>query len=258
MTQAKSGSTRSVHLVLTNWKRPSNLPPIIKAFRGQVDRITLIDNSQHGEFEGVPIVNLFAPENETIEMVDDYWQVKGNGGPPIRFAPGLQASMDFDFTLFWDDDLLPPGGLVDSFLACSVDENVGEFGIIGRRFSDSGAYIRRNVKRKEDCLVEVNMCCRCHFMPSHLIHEIYAVREYLLTLGADRDALWRNDDLLITAMCVMTGRRSYLIPKSEKHQDLPAPFALPASMGGLDEFMKERNALSKLIWKNKSQLEKFR
>lgn len=237
----------TVHLILTNWKRPDNLDPIVAAFRDSVAKITVMDNSPPGS-PPYTVTDL-----HDGGLVDNVWTAYDNGGPPIRFAPALH-DLDHPYTLFWDDDLLPPDGLVEEFLRVANGmpdapghDTFGELGIIGRMFDDSGAYVRRNVARKTSP-VQVDLCCRAHFMRTIFVPCIYEARQRLTMLGATNGQVNRHDDLLITAACKFTGMGSYLIPAGPRHKDLPAPHALPTTFeGGLDAFVLERSDLFRLI-----------
>lgn len=240
-----------MHLILTNWKRPDNIPAIVKAFRPSVSKITVIDNAP-------PETALYARADYLRDegLIDDYWTAIKNGGPPIRFAPALH-DLESKYTLFWDDDLLPPEGVVEAFIdSANAFEfgypdtllTFGELGIIGRNFDSNGDYIRRNVRRQDESPCPVDLCCRAHFMRTVFVSQVYAVRDTLLMNGASKGALSRHDDLLITAACKLKRYGSYLIPAGPKHRDLPAPHALPTTFdGGLDAFVKERSDLYRLI-----------
>src|SRR5690349_15775309 len=115
-----------VLIVLTNWMRPSNIPQIVRAFRGQSvsSRMVLVDNSP--------------PEssqlgNDVLLQFDDVWRLQQNHGPPCRFAPAL-LQHDSRYILFYDDDCLPSPRAVENLLdvADRLGNNFSTIGQVGR------------------------------------------------------------------------------------------------------------------------------
>lgn len=238
--QAMSDKT---HLVLTNWRRPRNLPAIIDSFDDYVGRITLVDNS-------LPEYRFDHSYSRWVAL-DDVWQIRQNGGPPIRFAAGLQY-MRHEYTLFWDDDLVPKDGgdLVARFEYTAQRDAFAELGIIGRRFGPNGEYVRRNVRRGS-IVTDVDMCCRAHFVKTHEIPAIYEFRnllaQHLLEADGDIDCLERHDDLLCIGLQFASGCPAKLITlpegQREDHNDLDDSHAL----GARPDFVEERTALIQVI-----------
>jgi len=236
--------------ILTNWKRPQNLPRICKAVRQQShpSALYIVDNSPDG----------ILPPMAT-ELADDVWRVGVNGGPPIRFAPAFKL-WQYDYFLFLDDDLIPGEKCIENCLDHCRDIPI--LGEIGRRFVvENGAwrYRRVNVAQSPSLPVPVDMTARAHFVRADCIHHACELGHAMWSrYGSEVEReLFVNDDILLCLSVAMrTDRVPHLMPYCEpqrrlRMKDMDAPHAINASAGFLEQRDRFINRFAEMGWRQK-------
>lgn len=112
-----------VEVVLTNWRRPANIPRVRDSIRAQTERVrlTLIDASERG--------------NECDASRFDRVFRMPNCGSWNRMV--IAGGYDCEYTLFIDDDVLAGPTMVEEFLrfADAVENKFAVLGFKGRRWT---------------------------------------------------------------------------------------------------------------------------
>lgn len=222
----------SVLVVLTNWKRPQNIPACIRAWRKQSvapDKIIVVDNSpmssenQDRGYERYPYPPAYA------DMPDNVWRIGENLGPPCRFAPALML-YQYEYTVFADDDLLPGSQAIEACLdAARVLED--EFATIGqdaRIFNmvgvDGARYEYQYGNARRDTIpAPVDLTVRCHFFRTQNLLRAMFFRTKLLhskAEGIDRLVGIHDDMLLCLGMQHNNPYPSYILPTSTLERQL--------------------------------------
>ena len=236
-------------VILTNWKRPHNLPKIIAAFKGQTvmpAEMILVDNHPEGEPE-------FALSEELCSDAygrefTDVYRFETNAGPCCRFAGA--SFVTTEFVLFFDDDMIPGPEAIEAYQQQADDLN-GEFatlsdvGRIYRGGADKGYTIRRgNCGRREDGPAKVDMTCRAHLVRSEYV--AVAIRDRIrAAMDGGTVQMLRHDDIFLSqGIQLETGWPSYMSQNvghdaKLRHKDLPAPH----SGSGLPKHDQSRNDL---------------
>lgn len=247
----------SVAAILTNWKRPRNIPPLVESLRSQSLRptIVLVDNSptppeQHGE-----------PFYHVTRAVDEYWRFPDRG-VISRFAPAL-LDLSHEYTLFLDDDLLPGKRCVESLveLAGKLEDRFSTIGQIGRNYRRVGfayEYIRRNVGRHATEPTPVDMTARAHFCVTSSIVECARWWRHAANLLPSHVISHNDDVCLCQSIQRETGHASYLIPGWDsdcllRTHDMPSNDALSASSGFVESRTKLINVFADFGWKSLAQ-----
>lgn len=127
----KAGHRRTrVEVVITNWRRPGNIPLVRDSIRNQTERvwITLIDASE-------------TPGNACVTDGFDRVFKMPNLGSWNRMV--MAGGYDCEYTLFIDDDVLAGPTMVETFLkfADQVQNNFGVIGFKGRDYVDGNLVI---------------------------------------------------------------------------------------------------------------------
>lgn len=225
-------------VILTNWKRPFNLPAIADAFRSQTcppKALFVVDS--HLESEPQDRMTL-----ETASRFDEVYRVPDNG-PSSRFAGGV--FVDTKYILFFDDDLLPGKSLVESIERQAAELN-DEFATIGGvgRWVRRGNIRKGNIRTSTTKPVPVDITCRAHLILSeHLSHAIH--ERIVATKSGLSISELRNDDLFLSlGIQKWTGHPSYLQSRKSptqavRRKNLPAPFAC----GRNSDHKRSRNQL---------------
>lgn len=211
----------SVLVVLTNWRRPCNLPQIISAFRGQTVPVSIVvvDNSPGTGEEVYP--------NPLFAGADDVWRFRTNLGCPCHFAPA-QSIYDCKYVVFCDDDLVPGNRAIEYLLQCaaSVQDRFATIGQVGRQFRFRRRrthYIAKNVVRLRSGMMPCDTTCRAHLVRTDLMHHVAAFRAKLIAQFGVSEVdplVGMHDDMMLSlGIQLGTGFSTYLTPY-EKEPEL--------------------------------------
>lgn len=197
--------------IVTNYKRPENVPLVCESLRAQTHPVTLVvvDNSP-----GPSRLRFTA----AAQTPNDIWRFKANAGPPCRFAPAWMRH-DHDYVLFVDDDMTLRPTAVE-YLRGAADRLCGGFatlGQIGRIYGGEPGkweYVRQNVPRRQR-VVPVDLTCRLHFVRMDLMHHVLAFKWRVLdTFPEMSKHVGREDDMLLCQGIQWACRvPSYLVPR---------------------------------------------
>lgn len=224
-----------VLVVLTNWKRPQNLPLCIKAWREQSltpASIVVVDNSPVPAGEKVSIRVPYPTPG--FEGADDVWRVKNNLGPLCRLWPALAMAPWYEYVLFADDDFLPGReGLLAAVQAAKfMNDKFATIGQEGRKFDVSKrmvalldspdwtnhtiwSYKYGNTPRGDTPQV-VDCTVRCHLVLAKYLPQVLRLRERLPV-----ELCEAHDDLLLClGLQTYPGLPSYILPASTLERQL--------------------------------------
>lgn len=235
-----------VLVLLTNYKRPANLPLCIKAWREQSlapASVVVVDNSPftvrgvvaeignpHTEFYPRDEMSGYYPDK--YDGPDDVWRIKTNLGPLCRLWPALALAPRYEYVLFADDDFLPgrEGLLTAVQAAKSVNDKFATIGQEGRTFDVSPppvnsadwtkplawSYRFGNTPRNADIPTIVDCTVRCHLVLAATLPRILRLREKLpAQLCEDHDDL-----LLCLSLQTDPGFPSYVMTASTLERQL--------------------------------------
>lgn len=208
-----------VLVVLSNYKRPQNIPLCIKAWKGQShppSGLVVMDNSD-------------SDTDWEVLGADSTWKVKPNLGPLCRIWPAIALAPQFDYVLFADDDLLPGREGLKAALdtAHHVSNKCATVGQEGRTFSSDGtedmgrvnttwSYKFGNTPRYGDRPRVVDCTVRCHLVLAKYLHRTLLLRERVpAQLCQDHDDL-----LLCLGLQVNLCLPSYVLPASTLERQL--------------------------------------
>lgn len=221
MSSSLSNSKERVLLVISNYKRPTNIPLCLKAWKDQsvVPYIVVVDNSPCPTDEQLPE----RYPNPIFEGADDVWRWTLNLGCPARFAPAL-CLYKHRYCIFADDDLIPGPRAIEHCLlvASSLGDRFSTLGQIGRLIDthrpEGKRYVSGNCPTDPLSLRECDITCRCYMVQTRLLHHMLTFRRYLYdTIVTDDDSklLDIHDDILMSlGLQWSTGHNSYVIPKA--------------------------------------------
>lgn len=222
-------STPKVLVILTNYKRPHNLPKCVTAWNCQSlspYKLVVVDN---GSIYDRLYDNVGAEHypQKYLEGADDVWRMTENLGCPCHFAPAL-CLYDHDYVLFADDDLVPGEqcleyitGLTEQVDNCftSIGQHCRVFGSKpGARYSG-----RMHPIRDDNHLIKCDSSCRAHLVRGDVMHHIVEFRNRLLRQHGSAAArlVCVHDDLLMNLGIQMgTGWPSYVMPVCSAEQQL--------------------------------------
>lgn len=203
-----------VLVVLTNYRRPANIPLCIQAWRNQSlppASIILVDNSSLKVEERYP----------NFQGVDDVFRSHCNLGPLCRLWPALAISPKYKYILFCDDDYLPgKEGLQATVEAAKqLNDKFATVGQEGRIFTQSSegtfSYKFGNAPRSDkpsivDCTVR-----------THLVLAAYLPRAISLREKLPAQLCHDHDDLtLCLGLQLNPGWPSYVVPASTLERQL--------------------------------------
>jgi hypothetical protein len=205
-------------VVLTNYRRPVNVPLCLQAWRNQTAKpakIVLVDNSPGEGPETYP----------SFSGADDVWRFRENLGPPCRFAPAL-ALFGYRYVLFADDDFLPGKRAMEFLLetAAKVEDRFATIGQQGRNFRlglpgqryDSGQRYdwRSKPVRNDSGPVSCDITCNAHLVRADLLHHLLTFRLDLLAHAEDAKHLVavHDDFLLCLGIQMGTAWPSLVVP----------------------------------------------
>lgn len=245
----------ATQVILSNWKRPDNLRPIIAALKQQTipfSKVVLVDNA----------TSAYSCPADITASVTRYWRFPDdNLGPTNRFAPAL---LDYrpEYTLFLDDDLLPGirmhEYLLEQARACSnVFATIGQIGRIYRKnVDDTLTYVMRDVTTNNSTLTPVDLTCRAHFVKTADVRHALTMRDRLLADVEQPDWFRHDDILLCTGVQCATNQRSYVLSKPATEQaiikkNLPNPHAISSRADHLSSRTALINATQRIAgWKS--------
>lgn len=241
--------------IVSNFARPQNLPPIIAALRGQsvpVD-IVVVDNSPADESaffsQYIDTCGGMAGCNKGFDIL----RFTENAGPPCRFAPAFMEH-SHEFIWFLDDDLAPGSQAVETLLQCYewVDGQCSTIGEIGRVHTDSGEYVKRNIRRF-DHPRRVDMTARSHFVRTENMRHVLSAKWRLIDRFGDeaKQLVSVHDDLLLCCgIQFATCHPSYLTANNAIRETLTRKQDLPDGGGGVSAktgFLGQRHRLIQMF-----------
>lgn len=244
---------RGVTAILTNFKRPENLPKILDALDAQTvkaESVVLVDNHPPEQDE-------FEITSEVFDRFDDVYQFDQNAGPPCRFVAAAIPSTPL--LLFLDDDLMPGPKAIEFAIATGdkLDWQFATLSQVGRNYErcDKSKQLklpRRNVKRHRTARA-VDMTCRVHLVQSRFMYAAFWMRNACLLDGADEHEMRHDDIFMSQGIQHATGYHSYLIPRSDADCDLKKDLPAPHANNGRENHNVSRATLirrcEKLGWK---------
>lgn len=271
----------SVLCVVTNYKRPQNVVRIIDALDKQTvrPRIVVVDNNNPLTLkDGGDDLEIAMCANDQSKLIDDYWRVRENAGPPVRWAPALFRH-DCEYVLFVDDDLLPGKRMVEFLLgqADGITTGLSTIGLKGRIFRRDAVshhlqYRRANVRRNGKPSA-VDITCRVHLTRMcHVRHAVRMTSELVLyanitglgggMAGVDdarKLASTHDDILLCMGIQDRTGCPSYIAAACDDPDcgwtELPAPHALNANPHHETDRTRLINAIERMGWRRPLAME---
>lgn len=280
MDGTDNGDGLKVVAVLTHFKRPANVPHIVKALRAQSrapDEIVIVDNHPQEDREDKSFA-VRAPDYYQIPCqvpaeygADDVVRMFQNAGPPCRWA-ALIGRWDADYFYFCDDDLLPGANCLQ-FLLDTAKSVENEFATIGqkgrvyhRRRRGVWRYRSKNVPATNRA-VPVDMTARAHLVRGDLLyHALGFACELARKYG---DSPWtvkvHDDIVLCQGIQRAKGWPSYITPLGPdastkiNSQELSTRDANGAKVAvcGRSSHMEERSQLIRMCenlgWRQVSQ-----
>lgn len=236
-----------IEVVVVNYKRPDNLPPILQAFRAQSVpcSATVIECAPEPQWEA----------QVDPQLCDRRLRMHQNFGAYNRFLGGFIHEKEF--TYFHDDDMLPGQRLLEHFLRTA--ELVPQFGVLGqfgRVFpAEMKRYSAQNVARA-DHPVPVDMIVRGYFVRTRHLHYMLPLKWMLGFTGV------QEDDMLLSCGLRMFGQlQSYLTPLSPDPEEkmvrrgLPSPYACSSRPGHFEIRSQWLQRLAEAGWPNQPLLE---
>lgn len=227
-------TNQQVLVVLSHFRRPENLWPILKAVMGQTvkpTKIAIVDNSGMIDTPSLPPDSL----RHRVEV----WSFPDPGGPTARWIPALME-LDCRYTLFLDDDLLPGPRAIEHCLAtaATLGDRFSTIGQIGRMLTgpEGAEYVKRNVGLWDGKPRPVDMTCRGHFVKTSVVRTALFFREALQVLAKgspeeiSNKAATVHDDLFLSLgrqwPSGATATPCYLLPQAPpefmiRMKDLP-------------------------------------
>lgn len=201
---------KQVLVVLNNFSRPQNMESIVGAWKWQTYKdvhIVMTDNTgliNSGKFFGV----------------HDCWQWNINSGCPCHFYPALSYSpVEYPYTIFADDDLLPGRYAIETLLwhAETLENEFATIGQIGRTFilnqPEGKRYSGRNsIARHPTAPMRTHLTCRAHMIRTEFLPCVLSFRNCLAlhSLEGNRLSKIHDDFLLCMGIQEQTGFPSYL------------------------------------------------
>jgi len=222
-------------IVLTNYRRPNNLKPILEAINNSTvlpERVVLVDNSG-----GVP---RFSPARELTEVFHDVVHFEDNAGPSCRFAGAIFQPTKY--CMFLDDDFVIGSQWVTTCLSVAAlhDDKFSTITGIARNCRGRGGGSRKkyrlrgsNVPRDTKAARGIDVSCRGHFIKTRAVASAIKWRLLAKEEGLPESAL-RNDDMFLALGSQLDyGEMSYLAPAARPEQkmvfrNLSAPHACSA------------------------------
>lgn len=188
--------TNRVLAVVSNYKRPENVSPILRQLSKQPCDIIVADNS--GD-----IMEQYHDEWDWWVM--DTWVWARNSGPPARWYPAIAFSHLYEYVLLMDDDHMPRVDLVESLVkqARACANAFAVIGRIGRNFQQVDGhwrYVRRNVRHGI-----VDMAGAGYFFLAKHLPAVIEFRDELAASGARPEMLWHDDMILNCSIQRKTG-----------------------------------------------------
>lgn len=201
-----------VQIVVVNWRRPSNLPEIIAAFRNQTVPCWLTICEVGGSSHGLP--------KDVLASADSCFSWDINHGGFNRFIPAFAYRSEFCW--FHDDDMIPGPRLVEFLLAWS-HLPFSVLGQTGRRVAGQEYKVIEPSRIPE----EVDFVCRGYFVRTARLHHILS---FTNAIGLARDFVLEEDILMAAAIRAHTGERAWITPRPPpgaemNARELPAPYA---------------------------------
>ncbi len=208
----RTKSIPRVQVVIVNWRRPSNLPRIIKAFRNQTVPCWLTVCDVGGKQHRLP--------EDVLVSLDSWFVWDINHGGFNRLIPAFAYPCEYCW--FHDDDMVPGPHLLEFLLSWS-HLPFAVMGQTGRRVVGQEYRVVEPSKHPE----EVDFVCRGYFVrTSRLPH----ILRYTHDVGLARDFILEEDILMAAAIQANTGEKAWITPRSPpgaemNARELPAPHA---------------------------------
>lgn len=198
----------ATEVVITNWKRPSNVAEMVRALKSQSVPCTITICDCHPSAE-------FALDEQTLSTVDRLYRWQQNWGGYNRYVPA--GAYDHPFTFFLDDDMLPGERCVEHFLAHAARlESFGVLGQLGRIISPDNVYRWADVNRSGE-FIETDFVVRGYFVRTENLHYIQQFRWKMGLLG---EAIFEDDMLLCASLRACAGLSCYLTPSDDEPETL--------------------------------------
>ena len=239
----------TVEAVVITHRRPKNLQPVLTALRAQsyqLSAVTVIDATPSESFR----------PKAGFDLADRVMRLGGNFGSFNRYVPLLAYRCDL--TLFVDDDFTVGPDAVRRMIAASASRpDFGVIGEVGRTFTPSLDYSRRDVRADTNNLRPVDLVIRGYLTRTPILH---AIAETLWRLPPE----WRKpciqfDDLLLAVAMTLRGwpclvYRPNLDTERLIGKSLPEDFALCQRRNHIAERVAFlRMARKQLGWKPLSE-----
>lgn len=197
-------TNRDVMVVLTNYKRPSNMPEVICGWKEQTVKpsyLVVVDNSPAGQ------------HNYFSTLVDDVWRFTRNLRCSCRFAPALMIA-EFPYVVFADDDIVPTVNAIELLLkeAELVGDKFTTIGPRGRNFKLDRLPGRRYTYGNPP-VGKVDMTCCCHLVKQDDLRHLLDFKSGITSIFGEegRDLSTIHDDMtMCLGVQMVTGHPSYL------------------------------------------------
>lgn len=225
-----------VLVILSNYRRPQNLPACIAAWRGQSvlpAKIVVVDNSPVkdfgnkepplGWFNGTQPREIY-PDMEFLGA-HDVWRFTTNSGCPCKLAPAMLL-YGHRYVLFADDDLLPGSRAIEHAMeaATALQDRFSTLGFINRRFRmdlpPGERYSGRCTVAASDRPMPCDLTCQVHLVRADMVHCAVVLRNNLLARSRDNPDIpalvgIHDDFLLCMGVQRATSWPSYVLPASD-------------------------------------------
>lgn len=227
-----------VSVVLSNWKRPENIPAVHKAWRMQShapEKIILVDNA-----------------TVAYEGVDDFDQViriQENVGPPARYLGAVFETNEL--VVFADDDFLPGVNGLESALSDAEQLN-WKFATLGyrgrkavRRKHGRWHLLRRNTPMSCDKPTACDVTVRIHVVQTSAIQFAIGWWHRMRESGADERELRHDDIMLCLGIQARTSFASFCcrVHEDPEHRLIKRNLSAPWAVSGMAGHQESRDEL---------------
>lgn len=185
-----------VEVVVAHWKRPANIPIILEALRRQTVLVTCTITT--------------TPESDSVDLSGwDRVFTMPNMGAWNRIA--IAGAYDNDYTLLLDDDVLPSGIMVETFVETAhlMNNRFACLGFTGRRFAFDQIHRLGPVNHVEWC----QWITQAYFLNTQDLH--WTLRELHRAGLKIKLPSCHSDAVMCYGITRNTGQPCYVLPEPD-------------------------------------------